>query len=202
VSDKRQAPATARNREPILGVLARVLPDAGLVLELASGTGEHAVFFARALPGVRWQPTDRDPTALASIAAYRAEAGLANLLLPLALDAADEAWPVVQADAIVSINMIHISPFASCCGLFRGARRLLAAGAPLVLYGPFRFDGVFLAPSNAAFDADLRARDPAWGVRDLSEVDDVALAAGFERAELVALPANNHAVVFRRSSRG
>jgi hypothetical protein len=199
VSEKRTAPAAARNREPILGVLARVLPESGKVLEVASGTGEHAAFFAQALQKLRWQPTDRDPTALASIVAHRADAGLANLLDPLALDVAIEPWPIAEADAIVAINMIHISPFASCIALFRGAERLLAAGAPLVLYGPFRFDGVFTAPSNAAFDADLRARDPAWGVRDLSDVDRVASTAGFDRVELVALPANNHVVVFRRA---
>jgi hypothetical protein len=199
VNEKRHAPATLRNRAPILGVLARVLPP-GLVLEVASGTGEHAAFFARELPEVRWQPTDPDPAALASIEAHRAEAKLANLLPALELDASSAAWPIDRADAIVAINMIHIAPFEACEGLFRGGGLRLDAGAPLVLYGPFRFDGVFSAPSNAAFDADLRARDPRWGVRDVADVDRAAAAGGFERVELVALPANNHAAVFRRRS--
>ncbi|HVY48743.1 MAG TPA: DUF938 domain-containing protein [Minicystis sp.] len=195
---KLHAAATERNRAPILEVLARVLPTKGFVLEIASGTGEHAVHFARALPGVRWQPTDADAAALGSIAAHRAEAELPNLLAPVRLDVRDAAWPVDAADAVVCINMIHIAPFAACEALFRGAAARLAPQSPLVLYGPFRFDGVFTAPSNAAFDADLRARDPAWGVRDLADVQRVARAAGFVRDELVGLPANNHAVVFRR----
>ncbi|MGQ9364820.1 DUF938 domain-containing protein [Azospirillum sp. ST 5-10] len=193
---RRSAPAAERNRDPILDVLRRVLPATGLVLEVASGTGQHAVHFAAALPGLEWQPSDADARARASVAAWRADAGLANLREPLALDAAAGSWPVARADAVVCINMIHIAPWAAAQGLLRGAARLLPEGAPLVLYGPFRRDGRHTAPGNAAFDADLRARDPAWGVRDLGEV--AAAAAGFRLGEVVEMPANNLTVVFRR----
>src|SRR5579864_4496044 len=157
------APAVARNREPILGVLRRVLPAQGLVLEIASGTGEHAAYFSAALPRLRWQPSDADAAARASIADYRNAAGSDNFLAPLALDAAAADWPLTQADAIVCINMIHISPWAATEGLLAGAERVLPAGAVLYLYGPYREGGVHTAPSNAAFDADLRARNALWG---------------------------------------
>lgn len=196
---KERAPAAERNAEPIRAVLARALPPAGLVLEVASGTGQHAVHMARAFPQLTWQPSDPDPLARASIAAWREEAGLDNLLPALALDAAAEDWPIAAADAVVCINMIHIAPWATALGLLRGAARLLPAGGLLYLYGPYRFAGQFTAPSNAAFDASLRARDPAWGVRDLEEeIAPAAAAAGFELAELVAMPANNHSLLFRR----
>jgi hypothetical protein len=193
------APAVARNRDPILAVLRDVLPAAGIVLEIASGTGEHAVHFAAALPHLTWQPTDPDVEARGSIAAHAAQAGLANLLAPLALDAAAPAWPVTQADAIVSINMIHISPWRATQGLMAGAARLLSAGAPLYLYGPYRQHGRHTAPSNAAFDESLRARNPEWGVRDLDEVAALAAAHGFALQHTVAMPANNLSVVFRRN---
>jgi hypothetical protein len=193
---KQHAPATARNREPLLAVLARVLPRAGRVLEIASGTGEHARFFAHALPSVDWQPSDVDPLALASIAAHRDEARLPNLLAPVELDVTSLRWPVERAEAVVCINMLHIAPWSACQGLMTGAARVLPVDAPLVLYGPYRFDGVFTAPSNETFDAALRDRNPSWGVRDLSLVTRRAEEAGFERTELVAMPANNHTVVF------
>lgn len=195
---KQHAPATARNREPILEVLRRVLPPAGRVLEIASGTGEHAVFFSRELPELEWQPSDVDPIALASISAHREEAGLPNLLPPRLLDTTSPGWDVGDVSAVVCINMLHIAPWSACQGLFAGAAGKLAPGAPLVLYGPFRFDGVFTAPSNEAFDRSLRDRNPSWGVRDLGLVTKTADRAGFDRTELVALPANNHCVVFRR----
>ncbi len=189
---KQHAPATARNREAIREVLARALPGTGEVLELASGSGEHAVHFAAAFPQLAWQPTDPDPTALASIAAWRAEAGLANLRAPIALDAASATWPIAHADAIVCINMVHISPWASTLGLFSGAARL---GVPVVvLYGPYLVDGD-TAPSNREFDGWLRGRDARWGVRELREVE--AAATGFALAEIVAMPANNLSLVFR-----
>ena len=166
------SPAVARNREPILAVLRRVLPERGTVLEIASGTGEHAAYFATHLPHLTWQPTDVDPDALASIEAHRAEANAPNLLAPVVLDVTAPRWPVDAADAIVSINMIHIAPWAAAEGLMRGAARLLAPGHVLYLYGPFKENGQHTAPSNAAFDAGLRARDPAWGVRDTGEVRD------------------------------
>jgi hypothetical protein len=196
---RRRAPATARNREPILGELRSILAGARAVLEIASGTGEHAVHFARNLPHLEWQPSDVDADNLASIEAHRAEAALPNLRAPVRLDVLAPDWSVSGVDAIVCINMIHIAPFACCRALVAGAARLLPAGGSLVLYGPFRFDGVFLAPSNEAFDASLRARDPAWGVRDLADVTALAVAAGLTPGEVIALPANNHLVVFRRA---
>jgi len=197
---KQFAPATERNREPILGVLRRVLPEHGLVLEIASGTGQHAVAFAGALPAITWQPTDRDPVSLASIAAYRADADLPNLRPPLALDVETWPWPVDHADAIVCINMIHISPWSATVALFAGAARALPPTGVLVTYGPYRFRGQFTAPSNQAFDDSLRARDPRWGVRDVVDLEAEAARAGLLLKETVALPANNHALVWGTGS--
>ncbi len=194
---KQHAPATQRNREPIREVLARVLPATGTVLEIASGSGEHAIAFATAFPALRWQPTDADPVARASIAAWRSEAGIENLAEPLLLDVC-APWPVERADAIVCINMVHIAPWEAALALFAGAAQLLSPGAPLYLYGPYKFGGAFTAPSNAEFDRSLRSRDPRWGVR---EVTDLAAAAkGFTLGETVAMPANNHSLVFRRTA--
>jgi hypothetical protein len=194
---KRQAPATARNREPIREVLARELPPHGDVLEIASGSGEHAIYFARMFPALAWQPSDASDAAVASIAAWRADAQLANLRGPVALDVTAASWPVAHADAIVCINMVHISPWEATLGLFAGASRLLAAGALLYLYGPYRFGGAFTAASNAAFDRSLRSRDPRWGVRDVDELEAVARPHGFALRDTVAMPANNHSLVFR-----
>ncbi len=188
------APAAARNREPILAVLRRVLPSRGRVLELASGSGEHAVHFAAGLPGIVFQPSDPDAARRASIAAYAADAGLPNLLAPIDVDAA-APWPAVAADAVLCINMIHIAPWAAAEGLVRGAAGL---GAMLVTYGPYRRHGRHTAPSNAAFDVDLRARNPAWGIRDLEAVAGLAAAHGYAPPEIVAMPANNFILVFRR----
>jgi SAM-dependent methyltransferase len=188
----------ARNRAPILDVLKRVLPAAGLVVEVASGSGEHAVFFAEALPGLSWQPTDTDAGALASIAAHRAAAEAPNLLPPLPLDTTSEQWPVACADALVCNNMIHIAPWAVTEGLMRGAGRLLLAGGVLYLYGPYRIDGRHTAPSNQDFDAWLRRQNAEWGVRDLADVTDLAARHGFALAETVPMPANNLSVIFRR----
>jgi len=193
------APAVARNRDPILVVLRDVLPAAGMVLEIASGSGEHAVHFAAALPHLAWQPTDPDEQARGSIAAHAGQAKLANLLPPLALDAAAPVWPVTLADAIVSINMIHIAPWRATQGLMAGAARVLPAGAPLYLYGPYRQHGQHTAPSNVAFDESLRARNPAWGVRDLDAVVALAAEHGLTLQRTVAMPANNLSVVFRRN---
>ena len=192
-------PAVARNRDPILAVLREVLAAPGTVLEIASGSGEHAVHFASALSHLVWQPTDPDAEARRSIAAHAARAQLPNLLPPLALDAAAAAWPVTQADAIVSINMIHIAPWSAAEGLMAGAARLLPPGSPLYLYGPFREHGRHTAPSNAAFDESLKARDPAWGVRDLDEVVALAGRHGLALQRTVAMPANNLSVVFHRN---
>jgi SAM-dependent methyltransferase len=197
---KRFAPATERNRAPMLEVLRRVLPSTtDLVLEIASGSGQHAVWFAEHLPGLVWQPTDPDEGARASIEAWRAESGLTNVRAPLALDATSETWPVERADAVVCINMIHIAPWAACVGLMRGAARVLPAGGVLFMYGPYRVGGAHTAPSNARFDESLHERDPAWGVRDLDEVVAEAKKHGLIHTETVPMPANNLSVVYRRA---
>lgn len=194
----REAPAVARNREPILAVLRALLPGPATVLEIASGTGEHALWFSSQLPDVTWQPTDRDDDALASIATWRATSDVVNLLAPLPLDAsAPETWPALRTDAIVAINMIHIAPWRATEGLMAGAARVLGPGGVMFLYGPFR-EGEAIAPSNAAFDADLKARNPEWGVRDLAVVTDLARQNGFELADTISMPANNLSVVFRK----
>jgi len=194
----RTSPATARNRDPILAVLKSHLPKAGVVLEIAAGAGEHAVFNAAALPHLQWQPTDPASEALASIAAWREHAGLPNLLPPLALDASGD-WPVDRADAIVNINMIHISPWAATQGLMKGAGRILGVGGVLFLYGPYIESDVETAPSNLAFDLDLKARNPAWGIRHLDEVRALAGENGLELFERVVMPANNLSLIFRKT---
>jgi SAM-dependent methyltransferase len=194
----KTAPAAARNREPILRVLRDILAPSARVLEIASGTGEHAVWFSSALPGATWQPTDLEPEALGSIAAWRDVSGLPNLLPPLPLDAAAEAWPIDRADAVVAINMVHIAPWTATEGLIAGAARILGRGGLLFLYGPFREGGVHTGAGNAAFDADLRAQDPCWGIRDLDDIATLARGHGFEAPERIAMPANNLSLVFRR----
>lgn len=198
-ADKRHAPATLRNRDAIAAVLADWLPPAGSVLEVASGSGEHVIHFAAAFPHLDWQPSDPDPAGLASIAAWRAEAGLVNVAPPLALDASASGWPLDRADAILCINMVHISPWEATLGLFAGAARLLAPGAPLILYGPYTEPDVPTAASNLAFDANLRTRDPAWGLRDTDMVKSAARDAGLAFAERRAMPANNLMLLFRRT---
>lgn len=196
---RRHAPAAARNIVPIGDVLADWLPASGLVLEVASGTGEHALAFARRFPDLAWQPSDPDPLALASIAAWRDE-GPANLLAPVELDAATAGWPVERADALVTINMVHIAPPAAGTGLLDGAARVLAAGAPLVLYGPWLEEGVEPAPSNLAFDASLKARDPQWGLRTVEPFARMAAERGLTLVERRAMPSNNLMLLFRRDA--
>jgi SAM-dependent methyltransferase len=191
------SPAAVRNREPILDVLRRVLPRFWLVLEIASGTGEHAVHFARTLPGLTWQPSDADETARRSIRAHRDAAGLPNLCAPLSLDAAAPTWPVERAEAVVAINLVHIAPWAATLGLMAGAGRVLGSGGLLVLYGPYKEGSAHTAPSNAAFDAS-KAQNPTWGVRDLEQVAEAARAHNLALVERVAMPANNLTLVFRR----
>lgn len=193
------APATQRNREPILDVLRRVLPPRGLVLEIASGTGEHVTHFAGALPDLSWQPSDPSPEHRQSIAAWAVELGVTSVLPPLDLDVRRLPWPVAQADAILAINMIHIAPWEATLGLLRGAAALLAPGAPLYLYGPYRRRGVPTAPSNEAFDQSLRERDPSWGLRELEAVVAEAEPEGFLLEQVVEMPANNLSVVLRRA---
>ncbi|MXQ14139.1 DUF938 domain-containing protein [Microvirga makkahensis] len=192
------SPSVARNRDPILAVLQRVLPASGLVLEIASGTGEHALHFAATLPHLTWQPTDQDEQALNSIAAHRAASALPNLLAPLRLDASAPDWPVERADALVAINMVHISPWRATQGLMAGAGRVLPSGGVLFLYGAYKEKGAHTAPSNEAFDQGLRRRNPEWGIRNLEEVADLARAHGLELVERIAMPANNLSLVFRR----
>jgi hypothetical protein len=194
----RQAPAAERNRDAILDVLRQVLPERGLALEIASGTGQHAVHFANALSALSWQPSDPDPANRESIAAYVAATGLENVAAPIALDTRDRHWPIDRADAVVCINMIHIAPWSAAEGLVRGAADLLGEGKPLVLYGPFMRGGQHTAPTNADFDASLRYRDAEWGVRDLDDVTALAHRHGFELERVVEMPANNLTVVFRR----
>lgn len=193
---RRHAPATGRNREPILAVLRESLPARGLVLEVASGSGEHVVHFAQSFPALVWQPSDSDAEARASIAAWAA--GLANIRPPIALDAAAAIWPIAAADAILCINMVHISPWTATEGLIAGAGRLLAAGGLLYLYGPYR-QGDAMSASNAAFDADLRARDPDWGIRDLEAVAALGAAAGLGLERIVEMPANNLSLLLRKA---
>ncbi len=191
------APSAERNKDPILAVLKRVLPSSGLVLEIASGTGQHIVHFARALPGLEWQPSEPDSEMRRSIAAWTRAESLANVRAPLDLDVMAPVWPIERAAAVICINMIHIAPWAAASHLIAGTSRVLGAGGVLFLYGPFRRYGDHTAPSNAAFDADLRRRNREWGVRDLEAVDAVAAPHGFELEEVVAMPANNFSVVFR-----
>jgi len=196
---RRSAPAALRNREPIAEVLAKWLPEQGTVLEIASGTGEHAVYFAGCFPQLDWQPSDLHPDALSSITGWRAETSLPNLREPLALDAGSDSWPIDRADAVLSINMVHISPWASALGLIAGAARLLSAGDPLILYGPWLKDDIVTVDSNIAFDADLKRRDPEWGLR---RVEDFAEAAkvSFDLIETRQMPANNLMLLLRRNS--
>lgn len=197
--ERRSAPHVARNAAPIADVLRDVLPARGLVLELASGTGEHSLHFAREFPKLLWQPSDAEPAALRSIEAWRADSGLFNLLPPISLDVRAAEWPVAAADAILAINVIHISPWAATEGLMRGAGRLLTAGASLYLYGPFLQAGVETAPSNEAFDESLRARDPEWGLRALDDVAAEAERNGFSLERVAPMPANNLSLVFRKA---
>jgi hypothetical protein len=196
---RRHAPAAVRNRQPILDVLRQHLPDEGLVLEVASGSGEHVMHFAAALPNLVFQPSDPDGAARASIDDWARTTGLGNVRPAVALDAQSKAWPVERADAVLCSNMIHIAPWPAATGLIAGAGRLLSADGLLYLYGPYRRHGRHTAPSNDAFDSDLRHRNPAWGVRDVEEVAACANENGFAAPQIVEMPANNLSLIFRRA---
>jgi SAM-dependent methyltransferase len=196
---RRSAPAALRNREAIAEVLDEWLPRSGLVLEIASGSGEHAVYFAERFAMLEWQPSDIHLDALASIAAWREEAGLLNLREPIALDAASADWPFDRADAILSINMVHISPWKSALGLLKGAARLLAPGAPLIMYGPWLKGDVPTVESNLAFDADLKRRDPRWGLRLVEDFADAAVTSGLVLEATRTMPANNLMLLLRKN---
>ena len=195
---RRHAPATQRNRDAILAVLRDVLPTTGIVLEVASGSGEHVIHFARHLPDLTFQPSDPMAESLESVAAWVGSSGVANVLPPRRLDVTERPWPVEAADAILCINMIHIAPWAATEGLLAGAAALLQPGAPLYLYGPYKRGGRHTADSNQAFDDQLRAQNPAWGVRDLEKVADLAESLGLSAPSITDMPANNLSVVFRR----
>lgn len=195
---KRQAPAAARNRQPILDVLQPRLPREGLVLEVASGTGEHIVHYATARPELTFQPSDPDVDARASVDDWVRTLGLANVRPALEIDVTARTWPVERADAVLCCNMIHIAPWEAAVGLVAGAARVLSPGGLFFLYGPYRQGGRHTAPSNEAFDADLKRRNPAWGVRDIEAVIDLAGAQGFSTPEIVEMPANNLSLLFNR----
>lgn len=194
---RRSAPAALRNREPIAEVLREWLPASGRVLEIASGTGEHIVYFAERFPALEWQPSDIHPDALASIDAWRVAAALPNVRPPLSIDAGSSEWPIDRADALLSINMVHISPWTSALGLIEGAARLLPRGGPLILYGPWLSDDVATAPSNLAFDSDLKQREPQWGLRRVEDFEAKAKQSGLRLIERRAMPANNMMLLYR-----
>jgi SAM-dependent methyltransferase len=200
---RRDAPHALRNRDPILAVLRQWLPERGLVLEIGSGTGQHVSWFAEHLPGLEWQPSDLDPGMRASIAAWTAHLSLANVRPPLAIDALEADWALDNEDlvAILNMNMIHIAPWAVAQALLAGAGRMLDAGGQLYLYGPFKRGGAHTSPSNAEFDAMLRGRDPAWGIRDLEEVTAAAELHGLALESTVEMPANNLILIYRRQGR-
>jgi hypothetical protein len=193
---KLEHPSSERNKQPILDVLRRVLPPSGTVLEIAGGSGQHAVFFSEKLPGITWLSTDIDDERLASIRVWREDSSCSNLLEPRRLDVLDDDWGIGMVDVVFSANMVHITPWECCLGLLAGARRHLTPGGLLIFYGPFRVAGDHTAPSNAAFDENLRGRDPSWGVRDLDAIRDAA--DGLVLDERVEMPANNQMLVFRR----
>lgn len=195
---KRHAPSVARNVEPIRQVLAKELPQNGTVLEIASGTGEHILALARAFPSLDWRPSDCDDEALRSIAAHRNEASEPNLRPPVTLDASSGDWPVSACDAMLCINMAHISPWASTEGLFRGAEKLLSSGQPLILYGPFREEGKITAPSNEEFDRSLKRRNSDWGLRRVEDLDALADRHGLRRSARHEMPANNLMLIYRK----
>jgi len=195
---KWSTPSAERNKGPILDVLARVLPRRGLVLEIASGTGQHVMHFAKALPDLTWQPSDPDAELRESIALRVREEQRANVKSPIDLDVTKLPWPLRAADAVLAINMIHIAPWSATLALFQGAEALLSREDVLFLYGPYRRFGRHISEGNAQFDLDLRAQNPEWGVRDLEAVSDVAAGSGFALAEIVEMPANNLSLVFNR----
>ena len=191
-------PAAERNKSPILDVLARVLPRQGVVLEIASGTGQHVIHFAKALSALTWQPSDPDAELRESIVLRVREEQRANVNSPIDLDVSKLPWPLQTADAVVAINLIHVAPWSATLALFEGAKALLSTDHVLFLYGPYRRFGQDTAESNAQFDLDLRAHNPEWGLRDLEIVSDVAAGAGFVLAETIEMPANNFSLVFKR----
>lgn len=199
VDQRLSSPAVARNRDAILALLREVLPQRGKVLEIASGSGEHALYFARRLPGIRWQPSDPNPQALASIAAWREIEPIDNLLAPVQLDVTVRPWPLQDFDAVVCINMIHIAPWEAAQALFAEAGKHLKKNGVLYLYGPFKRDGQHTAASNAAFDDDLCRRDPRWGIRDINDVEALAQEHGLSVERINEMPANNLSLIVQKA---
>ena len=197
---RRRAPAASRNRAPILEVLRKYLPESGTVLEIASGTGEHISYFAAAMPHLNWQPTDIDPAALSSTTAYCEDADLANLAMPQRLDVTSSNWSYAPAAGVICVNMVHIAPWPCCEGLVRGAASVLEGRAPLLLYGPFKRNGVHTAPTNDAFDQTLRGQNPEWGVRDMEAVEAVGRDIGLDEAMAIEMPSNNFCLILRRGA--
>ena len=197
--EQRHAPATLRNRDAIVEVLRAILPDRGTILEIASGTGEHIVYFGRTFPCLTFQPSDPDPACCQSIAAWTRREAVANVLPPLQLDAQAAQWDIAKPAAILCINMVHISPWESSIGLFEKAGKLLDTGAPLFLYGPYLRDGVETAPGNLAFERSLKSRNLRWGLRDVADMDALAAKNGFSRESLIEMPANNISLIYRKS---
>ena len=196
--DRQHAPATLRNRDFILDVLRDVLPRNGVILEIASGSGEHIVHFARNFPALVFQPSELDPDALLSVGAWLKATGVTNVCAPIALDASHAVWPVASADGIICINMVHISPWEATLGLIKGAAAILPPASLFYLYGPYIREGFATAPSNQAFDRSLRDRNPYWGLRTLEAVAAMAQSVGFSAPVITEMPANNLSVVFRR----
>ncbi len=193
---RRRSPAAARNRDAIAAVLAELLPASGCVLEIASGTGEHVAHFASVFPALDWQPSDPEPSALASIASWTS--GLGNVSTPIAIDATHAGWPVESADAVYCANMVHIAPWDATFGLMAGASSVLASGAPLILYGPYLRGDVATAPSNLDFDGSLKSRDARWGLRSVEDVRAAAEVRGLMFERLIEMPANNLVLLLRK----
>jgi cyclopropane fatty-acyl-phospholipid synthase-like methyltransferase len=196
---KRFSPAAERNKSPIVEVLKNVLPQEGRILEISSGSGQHVVFFAEAFPDLTWQPSELEQESLESIGAYIGDSGLKNINQPILIDAVDTDWHNQDVAAVINCNMIHISPWPSCIGLFRGASQVLKRDGVLFLYGPFLIEGQPTAPSNLEFDASLRYRNPEWGIRQLESVIEVGKEHGFILTGVVSMPANNYSVVFKKT---
>jgi hypothetical protein len=197
---RRYAPSSARNRDALLQVLKLILPQTGTILEIASGTGEHACYFAPAFGAAIWQPTDADESAIASINAHREADSPANLAPPLRLNVMESKWKVNAADAVLCVNMVHITPWVCCKNLLRGCAHVLSPGAPLVLYGPFKQDGAHTAPSNAKFDQTLRGQNAEWGIRDMAEIAEAGKARGLTIEDPIAMPSNNFCLIFRQTN--
>ncbi|GAB5487972.1 MAG: DUF938 domain-containing protein [Parasphingorhabdus sp.] len=198
-ADQKHAPATMRNRDAIVSVLSQILPETGTILEIASGTGEHAVYFGQKFPDLTFQPSDPDPECCRSIAAWTAREQVENILPPIQLDALENTWDIKAPVTILCINMIHIAPWEAAIGLFNHAAKMLSVGAALYLYGPYFRDGVEPAEGNLSFERSLKSRNLQWGIRDVADMDTLAEKTGFKREQLIEMPANNISLIYRKT---